>query len=187
MSSFKFIRTTAPSVVSLLKWNVSFLFKTAALYLYNMRGWSMMRDSHLWCAVYSLASLINLLGVFRCGCCICGCKRRRQHGFSLTGQQLSRFLCFIETVFLFVPEWAYEFIESPHAWGAAAPLSDCSWSPVIKDKLLRFPRNISERCQPFSIFPTYLDQAGQWTGQNKSFPALTDLKQQLDSHHHPGY
>ena len=94
-------------------------------------------------AEHSLASLINLLGVFRRGCCICGCQKDKgQHGFSLTySSRLLLFLHLFSMLFTikselqFLPACAYEFRESLHAWDAALlSASDCSWSPAIKHK-----------------------------------------------------
>lgn len=154
------------------------------------------KHSQLCDSVYSLASLINLLSVFRRGRCVCACQnRKKEHGFSLTNKSsflssdLYHSLSDTETVFLFVPECAYEFMEAPHAWGAAPPsASDGSWSPAIRHEPSILCSNISE--PPAAFFPkcsAYLDQVGWWTRQSKSFPALMSLTQPLGSHPYPNY
>lgn len=87
-------------------------------------------------AAYSLASLINLLGVFRCGCGIGGCRKRDYFSYKSTYKSNITVHCLEPSLFLFVPEWPYELIESPHGWDPA-PLSalDCSCSPVATHEM----------------------------------------------------
>lgn len=120
-------------------------------------------DSYLFCLVHLLASWINLLGVSRRGCWVCKNKNKnknKKNNLVSVWQEHFSILIIIhcslsrsETVSLFVPEWAYELIESPHACDAAPlSVSDCSWSPMTKHKLSKISRNICECGLPFSYF-----------------------------------
>lgn len=124
-------------------------------------------------AAYSLASLINLLGVFRCGCGIGGCRKRDYFSYKSTYKSNITVHCLEPSLFLFVPEWPYELIESPHGWDPA-PLSalDCSCSPVATHEMSIDYSNIFEHYEPLIFKHILLTWINLGCGQGRIWVLL---------------
>lgn len=143
--------------------------------------------------MYLLASLINLLSVFRCGRCVCGCQKTKTRLQFDTQEQLSFFrpsLCTVQY-------WDCVSVHTRVCIRVHGSTACLRRFPSVCVRLLliscnqRQDVNMLQQCfwpsKAFYTFSAYLDRVGRWTRQSKSFPALMNLTQRLGCHPHPNY